>query len=127
MSKDKLSLICAVIGNAYIYHFASNYWGESILVMDKNGLAFARVSWYYNDYQTVYLDFLSVDEKIRRNRVGTILQEKREEIGRILGANSSMLSVEKKSWMHDWYSRRRYIDYKKHEDERLIWMIKDLR
>lgn len=124
MSESKISLAQSVAGSQYILHYSETTWGDSILIMEKSGLSFGRVCWYSHDYTTVYLDSLSVSKEVRRKRLGTEMQEIREGIGRILGASSSMLSVVKDSWMHQWYIRRGYIYHSQHEDSDLIWMIK---
>ena len=111
----------------FISHCRSEYWGSSILIMEKNGKAFGRIYWYYDDNTTVYLDWLSVDEKARRKGIGTNLQEIREEIGVRLGANTSCLWVRKNTWMHDWYKRRGYENWKDYnEEENAVWMRKSI-
>ncbi|MGV8135900.1 MAG: GNAT family N-acetyltransferase [Mangrovibacterium sp.] len=110
----------------FIAHFSSETWGSSILIMEKSGNAFARVYWYYDDTDTIYLDMLSVSEKCRKQGVGTKLQEVREKIGVDLGAKTACLLVKKLSWMYYWYQRRGYFDFKDHEDKEWIWMKKPL-
>lgn len=46
-------------------------------------------------------------------------------MGIILGAKVACLWAEKGSWMHKWYERRGYKDYKEY-DENHIWMKKNL-
>lgn len=115
------------IKHRFIIHFISDSWGESILLMESNGKAFARIYWYNDDKTSVYLDWLSVNPEIRRKGIGTELQKLRERIGLELGATTSFLWVIKDSWMHDWYLRRGYVDYKDHNNEQnTIWMRKSL-
>jgi GNAT superfamily N-acetyltransferase len=111
----------------FILHYNAVSWGFSIMIMEKSGKAFGRISRYYNNETAVYLDSLSVDAEIRRRGVATGLQEIRENIGRSLGATVSCLWVEKNTWMHDWYKRRGYEDWIPHEhEENSIWMKKSL-
>ena len=111
----------------FISHFTIASWGSSILIMEKSGKAFSRIYWYNDDNTTVYLDYLSVDEDIRRKGIGTIMQVMREKIGITLGATTSCLWVNKNTWMHDWYKRRGYEDWKNHEqEENAVWMRKSL-
>ncbi len=127
MEKQTTMSIIELIGDKYIPHFSNNTWGDDILLMGKDGFSFGRVYWYYDDKTTIYLNWLSVNDSVRRQGIGTELQKIREEIGRILGATLCCLEVEKDSWMHDWYKRRGYEDLNDDEyDQRLIWMIKSL-
>lgn len=127
MNKNKIESALSNISNDYIVHHGFDECGHSILFMEKRGLAFCRLFWYNDDEKTVYIDFLSVDESIRKKGVGTKLKEITEDLGRRLKADNAILSVVKESWMHEWYKRRGYSDYYKHEDEKLIWMIKSLK
>jgi ribosomal protein S18 acetylase RimI-like enzyme len=93
--------------------------------MEKTGKAFARLYWYHDDNDTVYLDWLSVVEECRRRGVGRELQEMREKIGQNMGAKTACLMVENNTWMHDWYARRGYKDWKDVENySNFIWMKK---
>jgi ribosomal protein S18 acetylase RimI-like enzyme len=112
----------------FISHCRTVDWGTLIHVMERTGKAFGRVYQYDNEPTVAYLDSLSVDEKSRRQGLGTKLQEIRERIGVRLGATESFLWVKKDSWMHDWYKRRGYIDYSEKESQEgegnFIWMRK---
>ncbi len=111
----------------FILHHKYSDWGSSILIMEETGKAFGRLYQYSDDSTTVYLDWLSVDKEFRRQGIGTELQEIREKIGVELGANTSCLSVQKDTWMHNWYKRRGYEDWKDDEnDENFIWMKKPI-
>lgn len=113
------------INDRFIYHSNTESWGSSVLIMEKSGKAFGRIYWYNDDSTTVYLDWLSVDIEVRRQGIGTQLQEIREKIGKSLGAVTSCLFVKKDSWMHGWYKRRGYSDIKEHDyQEGFIWMEK---
>lgn len=108
----------------YIYHVMIVEWGISIHIMRKDGKAYARLYMYEEDPTTICLDSLSVYSSVRKQRIGTRLQEIRENIGIKLGASYSCLQVKRKSWMHKWYERRGYIDYVDSDDKNLIWMKK---
>lgn len=113
-----------VINSRFISHFKSETWGSEILIMEREGKAFARTYWYDDDKASIYFDMLSVNSKIRRHGIGTDLLKMHEEIGKELGATASYLGVKKDSWIHDWYKRVGYKYYKEHEEENVIWMRK---
>lgn len=119
------STILNIIGNDFISHFTTNYWGDEILIMEKSGKAFSRIYWYYDEKDVIYLDMLSVDKDSRKQGLGRKLQEIREKIGIELGATISYLFVNKTSWMYSWYKRRGYVEYADKE-ENMVWMEKHL-
>jgi len=112
----------------YISHYATIAQDtHSVMIMLRSGKAFARMYWYGDDNETVYLDYLSVNEGVRKQGIGTRLQFLREIIGIGLGFKYARLQVNKNSWMHDWYVRRRYEYLKDHEEyPDFVWMIKKL-
>lgn len=111
----------------FIFHLNTDEKGVSLFIMEKEGRATARIYWFNEDIETICLDFLSVDESIRKKGFGTKLQEIRENIGKELGFIYSYLWVKKNSWMRDWYRRRGYSDWGLHETEKdCIWMYKSL-
>ena len=119
-------LIDEINGNNVILHLLPSDEFDSIMIMASNGKAFCRIYWYNDDFDNVYLADLSVDEDIRKRKVGTKLQELRETIGQYLGATTVHLFVKKDSWQHEWYLRRGYIDEHDCDDEDDIWMKKEL-
>lgn len=122
-----LAYFLSAVSNRFISHFKSESWGCSVLIMEKTGKAFGRIYWFNDDANTIYLDWLSVDESVRKQGIGRELQEIREEIGRILNAKTSCLWVKKDTWMHEWYQRRGYVDWKNYDnEENAIWMQKSL-
>lgn len=115
------------ITHGFITHYKTSDWGNSILLMENTGKAFVRMYWYNDDKTTVYIDCLSVDDKFRKHGIGTRLLIMCEQMGHGLDAQNSCLSVNKNSWMHDWYQRKGYFDYKECDDENnTIWMRKSL-
>ena len=126
MSKE--DKIKACIATDFISHITKTDWGFGVSIMHKNGIAFARLYQYADDTETVVLCSLSVDENVRKQGIGTKLQQMRENIGIVLGASRSCLWVKNKTWMRNWYERRGYTyleDYKGEEDS--IWMVKSLK
>jgi GNAT superfamily N-acetyltransferase len=100
-------------------------WGITWHIMEKSGLAFARAYIYHNSLTYIYLDMLYVDECARKDGIGRKLQEIREQIGKELGAEHSMLWVKTDSWMKEWYERRGYTYYCE-KNKHHIWMEKSL-
>ena len=120
-------LVIACVNHRFIIHVKTEPILDSILIMEESGKAFCRAYRYNDDNTTIYLDWLSVDPEYRKQGLGTLLQEIRENIGRHLGYSKACLWVEIGSWMHDWYTRRGYKDWVKHKtDEKSIWMHKAL-
>ena len=100
---------------------------EMIRIMEKSGKGFARIYWYLDDPNSVYLDSLVVSDNFRKLGLGRTLQELREGIGVCRLAKYSYLWVEKDSWMEEWYKRRGYSYYKDYEQlNNCIWMRKKL-
>jgi GNAT superfamily N-acetyltransferase len=124
---ENLILFEPHISVRYIFHQSESDWGGSILIMEKHGKAFARIYWFNDDKTIVYLDWLYVNEEARKKGIGKELQEIREEMGRKLGAITVCLWVDKDSWMHEWYQRRGYEDWKINKNQNnAIWMSKSL-
>ena len=90
-----------------------------------NGTASGYAYRYDDDFSTVYLAGLHVDEKERRKGVGTKLLQVLENVGIGLGACVLSLWVKKDSWVHEWYKRNGYNDFKSYNgDENFVWMKK---
>ena len=122
-----ISKISSILYPYFIFYIQSERWGTSIWITQREGKAFGRVYWYNDDNTIIYLDNLSVNKKERKQGIGTLLQVLREEIGRILKIPFSHLLVLRDSWMHDWYCRRGYSDYKEHDtDKDWVWMSKQI-
>lgn len=112
----------------FIIHVKTDAILNSILIMEETGKAFCRVYMYHDNKTSIYLDWLSVNDDSRKQRLGTTLQELREHIGKQLGYTTAYLYVNNFSWMHEWYKRRGYQDWIRHEvNEDCIWMWKDLK
>lgn len=106
----------------FICHISNSELIGSILIMEKSGKAFARTYWFYDDISTIYFDWLSVDESERRNGIATELLNAHIELAKKFKVET-MLWVKKDTWMHEWYKRKGYIDYKAYEKEtNAIWM-----
>lgn len=111
----------------FIFHCVRETWGWEVYVMEKKGKAFGRVYGYNDDKTTAYLAGLSVEESSRKQGLGTETQKVREAIAGRGGIKTLCLWVEKGTWMHEWYKRRGYQDWKDHEEqENNVWMRKEL-
>lgn len=101
--------------------------GGNVWVMHKDGKGFARLYWWTDEPDSVYLSDLSVSDEYRNSGIGTELQEIREEIGRKRGTKWYRLWVEKGTWMRKWYARRGYTYWKKMSDDvNNMWLKKRL-
>ncbi len=95
--------------------------------MEIHGFVFGRAYTYNDRSNTIYLDSLSVRKTLRKQGYGKKMQKVRENLGRRLGCEYSVLWVRKKSWMLKWYKRRGYSFFeKKKYDPISIWMRKNL-
>lgn len=123
--KDVSDHLINIIGDSFIcYHIPEGDWGTgSILIMEKNGNAFARTYWHINDKNTIYFDWLSVDEKERGNGIASKLIDSHIQVANHFKV-ASKLFVKKNSWMHDWYKKKGYIDsFNYNKEGTYIWMI----
>lgn len=111
-----------IVSSRFICHFYYSDCGGSVLVMEKSGKAFARTYWFNDDSSAIYFDWLSVDEGERGNGIATELLNAHIEIAKQFEVET-MLWVKKDTWMHDWYKRKGYQDYKDNKNENnAIWM-----
>lgn len=100
---NKLTLyLKKTTGNYFIYHTSNNNWGGSILCMEKNGKAFARTYWFYDDDKSIYFDWLSVTEEYRKNGIATKLLNSHIKTAQKFKIET-FLWVERDSWMYEWY------------------------
>ena len=104
---------------------------EMFQVMESKGCGFGRAYIYFDDPKHILLDSMSVNEDSRNLGIGLKLQEVREQIGREHGCKYSVLSVDKGTWLINWYKRRGYKWYGRYEpDENFesirMWMKKKL-
>lgn len=96
--------------------------GHSVMLKTDKGRV--TVYWYDDDDETVYISNLKVDKKSRKKGVGTDLMNMAENTAFDLGANTIYIWARKSSWMHDWYERLGYVDFKDHKNKGMIWMKK---
>lgn len=116
-----------LVQHPFVYHYKHTSWCHTVHIFLSDGSAMCRL-YVYDDVENqdyVYLDTLSVNERIRKQSIGTKLQEIREDIGRKIGAKYAMLFVKKETWMYDWYKRRGYL-YHSEYCEQSDWLIKEL-
>lgn len=116
-----------LLDDDFLFLLSKSSWGSSILIMEKNGHAFARLCWYNNVSSTTYLDSLIVDDEYRNKGLGTKLQQIRERLSIYLEASSCCLFVEEDSWMKEWNKRRGYIEGDQIDLENNVEMIKNLK
>jgi len=95
---------------------------DTLTIIEKEGKSFVQVYWYHDDPLSFYIASLYVTDT--KKGLGNNLLDLCEDLGRELSKKDSYLWVEKNSWMHEWYLRRGYTDYKDHEKENYIWMRK---
>lgn len=111
-----------IVSHRFICHISDSDWGGSVLAMEKSGKAFARTYWFNDDTGTIYFDWLSVDEIERGNGIATELLNAHIQIAKQFKVET-MLWVKRDTWMHEWYNRKGYQDYKDYEKESsAIWM-----
>ena len=109
-----------------IKHYSKEGNCNFIGFMESTGVAYARAYTFDDDKMTFYLDNLSVNLDFRNNGLGTMLQEKREQIAKEKGYKYTMLWVKKGTWMRKWYKRRGYKYYKPYKKENGVWLRKTL-
>lgn len=113
------------LGSQFITHITENNWGGCVLVMEKNGKAFSRTYFFNNDNNTIYFDTLSVSNDCLKEGIATELLNAHIKLAKILGSES-WLWVKKETWVHEWYKRKGYADFKDYEGEdNSIWMKLD--
>lgn len=127
--KSRLNIILHKLNiqqNIISHHYIENL-EHTIFLMTKSGNGMCSVYWFDDSDISIYIANLSVSENYRGLDIGNILFDSCEEIGKSIGAKSSTLWVLKNSWMHEWYGRKGYSDFKPYEgDSKLIWMKKIL-
>jgi len=109
-----------IVSEYFICHISEDDGFGYVLVMEKSGKAFARTYWFVDHTDTIYFDWLSVDEKYRGKGIATELLNYHIKIAKMFGVET-MLWVKKDTWIHEWYKRKGYKDYKDYDKEN-IWM-----
>lgn len=78
---------------------------------------------YNDDVKTMYLSNVFVSYFDRKQGIGNKILLMAETETRKHNANTICLKVLKSSWMHDWYKRHGYSDFREdEEDNEYIWM-----
>jgi GNAT superfamily N-acetyltransferase len=125
MKREDILKALSNIDKQFITHLSISSWGESILIMKKDGKAFIRVYWFNDEDRIIYLDWLSVEESERKKGIATKLLKIVEKIGIDLDGIKLRLWVERDTWQQEWYQRLEYEHYLDKE-ENTIWMQKDI-
>lgn len=120
-------IVKAIIPPDFIWLLETDGEVSTLLLMQKEGKAFARLYQWLDTPDEVYLNWLTVIESARKQGLGTRLQEIREEVGKAIHAQVANLNVLENSWMHFWYKRRGYVEILDLRDnENYIWLYKRL-
>ena len=109
----------------FIQYSNRETWGRSIVVLEENGRGTFVLYGYQNDDTTDYLAKMYVVPAYRQRGIGTTMLKMAEKISL---ATYLCLSAELGTWIHSWYLRQGYSDWKENEEgENLIWMRKTIR
>jgi GNAT superfamily N-acetyltransferase len=106
----------------FIYHSSDSDWGWSVMVMEKSGKAFARTYYLNETNNTIYFDWLSVDDEYRKKGLATELLNQHIKTAEYFNLES-MLWVDRNSWKEEWYKRKGYVYYSEY-NYKSVWMIK---
>lgn len=121
------AIIQKIVPSNYVWLLDTDDECSTLILMEENGRAFARLYQYLDDLEIVYLNWLTVIKPARRQGLGTELQKIREQIGKEIGATCALLEVVEDSWMRNWYIRRGYSEVPGAErDGKYVWLYKNL-
>lgn len=105
------------------------WWGRSITLIERNGIASVELQLEYDCPSTAFVKGLIVEESQRRKNIGRMLMETCEKIAIKNNKSFMQLDVDKSGdnfdWLCEWYSRMGYILHRK--DEHYVTMVKVLR
>lgn len=82
-------------------------YGLDIFCHVPNGTC--RLTIYKNCPSVMFLSTLVVNEKCRKQGIGTAILEKVDKIAQEHGCNVISLQVQHNSWMEDWYLRKGFV------------------
>lgn len=112
----------------FLFHDTIPNWGKVMQIMKKDESAFVRFYIYNEDTTSGYIDSLSVSKYARKRGIGNYLLTLIENTARVGCVHFVFLSVEKGSWMYEWYSRCGYVYYLENVTEpNQIWMQKEIK
>ena len=127
MPENLYNTLLKLLGKRFILHLNKSEEGGAIMIMEKNGAAFARTYWFNDTTHEITFDFLSVEKKQRKKGIATELIQGHIQTAKELGLQST-LWVNKETWMYNWYKRLGYVEYSSYEDiENAVWMKKQRR
>ena len=102
-------------------------FGDVWYMSDPNDIFRFAIYRYDDDFDTVYLSNVFVDENYREKGLGNEILNSANDMAKQLNAKSICLKVIRNSFVHDWYERHGYSDLSVDEEEpQYIWMIKRL-
>lgn len=120
---DLMNQLKNILGEDFLLLPSKDFWGGSVMVMQKEAKGFCRTYFYHDNQDYICFDWLVVNESDRKKGIGTRLLKAHIELAKSLNIES-YLWVKTGSWMHDWYRRNGYVDYKDHEtEENSMWMV----
>lgn len=126
MTTENILLAQSIVSKRLACHYYKGEVSDSIFLTAIDGASHCRLYWFNDNDNIIYLDYLSVSEAFRKKGLGLKLQLLREQMGKILGAKTSILWVERGTWQRGWYERRGYLFHSDYKKEDAIWMKKDL-
>jgi GNAT superfamily N-acetyltransferase len=102
-------------------------FGTRWFIDDKDNILRFALYVYDDDPTTLYLSNVFVSENYRQRGLGNIILKMADEIAKSHGADTLMLKVLKKSFVHNWYERHGFEDFVcDDEDLNYMWMRKDI-
>lgn len=81
---------------------------------------------YNDDMKTMYLSSVRVNPTARKRGIGNDILVTAENEAKKYGADNILLVVSKSSWVHDWYKRHGFVDFKIDKYKDYIWMQKQI-
>lgn len=95
-----------------VVHKNKWWWGESIHLIESNGMATVDISFQDEYPEHGYVGSLMVFERCRRKGYATILMQAVEDIARQRGLHYLYMGVNKQApqWLHDWYKRLWFVE-----------------
>jgi len=117
-----------LIDKNFIYHLQVLDWGEYFHIIERGGLAICSAYIFNDNDEALYIEGLSVNECIRKRKMGTILLDMYEILAIEMKRRYILLFVQKGSWVEEWYLRRGFVYHSDYIDmPGHIWMQKQIK